>query len=170
MERTKQPRPSRRRQRDGGVRFERLETLLRLALEMRVKAEGLTLVEIERTYGVSRRTAERMRDAIDRVFPELEQVNPGEKPKRWRIKPGTIDRLSALSSDDLVAVQTAARVLREQALVDQAQRLELLSIRLRSLIRGELARKIAPDLEALAEAEGTARGRVPPGGVGAAGK
>src|SRR5271165_5483473 len=47
------------------VRFEKLETLLRVALDMRGNAEGLSLADIERDFGISRRTAERMRDAIE---------------------------------------------------------------------------------------------------------
>lgn len=59
---------------DGGrrVRFEKLETLLRVALDMRGNAEGMSLTDIEREYGVSRRTAERMRDAIE-AAEELKQ-------------------------------------------------------------------------------------------------
>jgi hypothetical protein len=62
------------------MRCEKLESLLRVALDLRGNAEGLSLVDIQRRYGVSRRTAERMRDAIERVFPQLEQANPGELP------------------------------------------------------------------------------------------
>jgi hypothetical protein len=76
-----------------GVRFEKLETLLRVALDMRGNAEGLSLADIEREYGISRRTAERMRDAIERVFPQMEQANPGELPKRWRIRAGALSGL-----------------------------------------------------------------------------
>jgi hypothetical protein len=38
---------------DGGprVRFEKLETLLRVALDMRGNAEGLSLADIEQDYG-----------------------------------------------------------------------------------------------------------------------
>ena len=58
------------------VCFEKLETLLRVALDMRGNAEGLSLADIGPDYGVSRRTAERMRDAIERAFPQVEQANP----------------------------------------------------------------------------------------------
>ncbi len=73
-------------EREPRVRFEKLETLLRVALDMRGNADGLSLAEIERDYAVSRRTAERMRDAIERVFPQMKQANPRELPKRWRIR------------------------------------------------------------------------------------
>jgi hypothetical protein len=82
--------------RGSGVRYEKLESLLRVAFDLRGNAEGLSLEAIQRRYGVSRRTAERMRDAIERVFPQLEQANPGELPKRWRIRPDVISNLLRL--------------------------------------------------------------------------
>src|SRR5262249_54216849 len=45
------------------VRYAKAETVLRLALDMQGTREGLTLEDIRDRYGVSRRTAERMRDA-----------------------------------------------------------------------------------------------------------
>jgi hypothetical protein len=68
--------------RGRALRYEKLETLLRVALDMRGNAEGISLDDIRQSYGVSRRTAERMRDAIERTFPQMEQVNRGELPKR----------------------------------------------------------------------------------------
>jgi predicted DNA-binding transcriptional regulator YafY len=105
---------------------------------------------------VGRRTAERMRDALERVFPQLEQANPGEVPKRWRIRAGALGNLVGFSVEELAALGTAVNVLRRDNLKEPAARLETLSAKLKSLIRPEAARRIAPDLEALTEAEGTA--------------
>ena len=44
--------------RGPGLRYEKLETLLRVALELRGNAEGLSLEDIQGRYSVSRRTAE----------------------------------------------------------------------------------------------------------------
>jgi predicted DNA-binding transcriptional regulator YafY len=113
-------------------------------------------VDIQRRYGVSRRTAERMRDAIERVFPQLEQANPGELPKRWRIRPGVISNLTGFSVEELAALNSAIKLLRRENLAEPLARLETLAAKLKSLIRPEAARRIEPDLEALTEAEGTA--------------
>lgn len=139
-----------------GLRYEKLETLLRVALDLRGNAEGLSLEDMQGRYGVSRRTAERMRDAIERVFPQLEQANPGELPKRWRIRAGTISNLAGFSLEELAALNSAVKILRRENLSEPLARLETLSAKLKSLIRPEAARRIEPDLEALAEAEGTA--------------
>jgi len=52
----------------GGImRYSRQEDLLRLAVMMQGSAEGVSIADIEQTFGVSRRTAERMRDAVLRA-------------------------------------------------------------------------------------------------------
>ena len=140
----------------SGLRYEKLETLLRVALDLRGNAEGLSLEDIQGRYGVSRRTAERMRDAIERVFPQLEQANPGELPKRWRIRSGIVSNLAGFSVEELAAVNSALKLLRRENLPEPMARLKTLSAKLKSLIRPEAARRIEPDLEALSEAEGTA--------------
>src|SRR5450759_4803818 len=142
--------------RGSGLRYEKLEILLRVALDMRGNAEGYSFDDIQSRYGVSRRTAERMRDAIERVFPQLEQANPGELPKRWRIRSGLISNLAGFSVEELAALNSAAKLLRRETLSEPLARLEMLSAKLKLLIRPEAARRIEPDLEALAEAEGTA--------------
>src|SRR5690606_12905081 len=117
-----------------GVRFEKLETLLRVALDMRGTAEGISLDDIQRTYAVSRRTAERMRDAIERVFPQMEQANPGEVPKRWRIRAGVLSSMVAFSAEELAALASAARFARRDNLDSVSDHLETLATKLKSLI------------------------------------
>ena len=141
---------------EPSVRFEKLETLLRVALDMRGNAEGLSLADIERDYGVSRRTAERMRDAIERVFPQIEQANPGELPKRWRIRTGALSNLIGISAEELSALNTAVGLMRRDDLAEPLARLETLSSKLKAMIHPDAARRIGPDLEILAEAEGMA--------------
>jgi len=138
------------------MRFEKLETLLRVALDMRGTAEGISLDDIQNAYGISRRTAERMRDSIERVFPQMEQANPGELPKRWRIRTSAINGLIGFSVEELAALMTAANLARRENMTETSRRLETLSVKLKSLIHPQVARRIGPDLEALTEAEGIA--------------
>ena len=51
------------------MRYARQEDLQRLALIMQGSAEGISLSDIEREFSVSRRTAERMRDAVPQRLP-----------------------------------------------------------------------------------------------------
>jgi predicted DNA-binding transcriptional regulator YafY len=102
------------------LRFEKLEVLLRVALDMRGTSEGVSLGDIQRDYTVSRRTAERMRDAIERVFPQMEQANPSELPKRWRIRSGPISDLVGFSIEEMTAIGTAVGIMRRDNLAEPA--------------------------------------------------
>ena len=50
---------------------------------------------------LSRRTAERLRDALERVFSQLELVNPNALPKRWRLPAGRANDLATVTTDEL---------------------------------------------------------------------
>ena len=62
------------------MRKEPATRLLHLARLLAAETTG-GLEDITAKFGVSRRTAERMRDAVAEVFPQLEEVK-GERPKR----------------------------------------------------------------------------------------
>ena len=54
------------------MRYEGLTNIVKLAIRMQGLRGGMTLDEIEAEFGVSRRTAERMRDAVQEAFGVLE--------------------------------------------------------------------------------------------------
>jgi hypothetical protein len=120
------------------MRYEKAEVLVRLALDLQGSLTGLSLDEIRERYApdpetpLSRRTAERLRDAIERLFPQLEQANPGELPKRWRLPAATANGLAAVDADELAALATAAAVLRRDNLNDQAEKVETAAAKLRA--------------------------------------
>lgn len=138
------------------MRHEKAETLLRIALAMYGSAEGISLDDIGRQHRVGRRTAERLRDALERLFPQMEIANPGEVPKRWCIRATAIRAFAEVSLDELAALRTAQTILRRENMTETVSRLELLAAKLEAMLRPETARRFAPDLEILAEAEGTA--------------
>ncbi len=138
------------------MRYEKAETLLRIALAMHGSAEGVSLDDIIRQHAVGRRTAERLRDALERLFPQMELANPGELPKRWRIRAAAVRSLVGVSLEELAALRTAQTILRRENMAETMDRLDLLAAKLEALLRPETARRLAPDIEILAEAEGTA--------------
>lgn len=138
------------------MRYEKAEIIHRIALDMQGSAEGLTLDDIRARYSdspVSRRTAERLRDAVDRLH-SIEHANPGEFPKRWRLR-GRRSVITSVTADELADLETAARVLRHDNMPVQARSVEKIAATLRAQSKGPAAR-IEPDLEALTEAEGLA--------------
>jgi hypothetical protein len=99
------------------MRYEKSETILRIALDTQGSTLGLSLEDIQRGYAdrpLSRRTAERLRDAVERLFPEIEQSNPGEVPKRWRLPGGAVGGLAKVTADELADLTTAISVLRRE--------------------------------------------------------
>lgn len=134
------------------MRFEKSENLFHLALTMQGTSEGLSLADIQNRLSVSRRTAERMRDALERIFPQIEQANPGETPKRWRIPSGTLNRLVGISPDELAELHNAIAILKRDNLTEQASILEGLSEKLKSASLSKDQR----DLEFLLQTEGLA--------------
>ena len=54
-----------------------------LVFYIQTKPEGITLKEISSRYNVSRRTAERLRDAILNVLPQVDELESDTKEKRW---------------------------------------------------------------------------------------
>lgn len=138
------------------MRHEKADNLLQLALEMQARRSGLSLGDIEDRFGVGRRTAMRMRDAAMRTFPQIEEVETGERTKRWRIPTGTLDRLVAVSVEELAALESAIRLLERDNRQDEAADLAGLSTKLRALLKPDIARRVEPDVEALLEAEGLA--------------
>ncbi len=129
---------------------------MQLALEMQAARYGLSLADIQSRFEVGRRTAMRMRDAVLRNFPQATEVETGEKTKRWRIPPGTLDRLTAVGADEIADLERACQVLLQAGQPDRAERLKGLAAKLRALMPADVQRKTEPDIDALLEAEGFA--------------
>ncbi len=141
------------------MRYEKAELVLRVAIDMQGSAYGLTLKDICNNYTeepLSRRTAERLRDAVERLFPQLEVANPGELPKRWRIPAGTVNGFANITADEVADLTTTISLLRRENMHAQAHSAERMLAKLRALMSRQTAAKLEPDLEALTEAEGLA--------------
>ena len=138
------------------MRYGNSESLLQLALELSASHGGLSLDDIEAKLGVGRRTAQRMRDAIGRVFPQLEEIQQQDRTKRWRLPPKALGRVADLQLDDIMALEVAANVLDRDNRTDAAASVRRVEAKARISLRAEDARRMEPDLEALMQAEGVA--------------
>lgn len=144
------------------MRHEKAEVVLRLAIELKASTMGLTLDEmgqrLQENFGskYGRRTVERLRDAVGRLYSEMEVVNPGEYPKRWRI-PGNAFALALQpSQEELTGLDVAVKLLRRHQLRHEADQLARLGAKIRSALPAPAARKLELDLQPLLEAEGVA--------------
>src|SRR5881396_3231140 len=116
------------------MRHEKAGRLLELARLLASTAEGLTLDEMAERLGVGRRTAERMRDAVREVFPQMEEV---EDPptRRFRIPSGLDGLFQAPTVEELAALATAAEMLAAAGAQTRARALRSLEQKVLSATR-----------------------------------
>ena len=134
------------------MRHEKGARLLELARMLAASAEGLTLDEMAEGLGVGRRTVERMRDAVREVFPQMEEVDD-PPTRRFRIPSGLDGLFQAPTPEEMAALAAAADFLANQGAVARAAALKSLEHKVLSATRAAARRRIAPDLEALLQAE-----------------
>jgi predicted DNA-binding transcriptional regulator YafY len=137
------------------MRLEKLADLIELARHLASSAEGLTLDEMAQVMGVSRRTAERMRDALQYVFPQLDEVSDPPM-KRFRILNGLDGFSQAPTTEELLELSKATAQLRAAGAEPRAEVLASLERKIRSATKAKTLRKLAPDVEALVRAEAIA--------------
>jgi predicted DNA-binding transcriptional regulator YafY len=134
------------------MRHEKASRLLELARLLASTAEGLTLDEMADRLDVGRRTVERMRDAIREVFPQLEEVDD-PPTRRFRIPSGLDGLFQAPTAEELAALNAAAEAWATQGSHTRAAALKALEHKVLSATRASARRRLAPDLEALLQAE-----------------
>ncbi|MEO8811337.1 MAG: WYL domain-containing protein [Caulobacteraceae bacterium] len=134
------------------MRHEKGARLLQLARLLAGTAEGLTLDEMSRALDVGRRTTERLRDAVRAVFPDLEEIDD-PPTRRFRIPGGLDGVFQSPNAEELSALRGAADLLDAAGAKVRADALRVLEHKILSAVRGSARRRIAPDMEALVQAE-----------------
>ena len=64
-------------------RYSRVSDIISLLILMQSKLNGVSLADIQEEFYVSRRTAERMRDSILNIMPQIEEIETDDRCKRW---------------------------------------------------------------------------------------
>lgn len=134
------------------MRHDKATRLLDLARMLAGSSEGMTLDEMARAMDVGRRTAERMRDAVWAAFPQMEAIDD-PPTKRFRIPSGLDSLFQTPTAEELAALRTAADSYAAGGAEGRSAALYALERKLMSALRGAARRKVAPDLEALIQAE-----------------
>ncbi|HMP62461.1 MAG TPA: WYL domain-containing protein, partial [Phenylobacterium sp.] len=137
------------------MRHEKAALLLELARALAATAEGLTLDEMAERIGVGRRTAERMRDALRDLFPQMEDIDD-PPTRRFRIPAGLDALFQTPDAEELSALRTAIETFRASGARTRASALEQLEAKVLAAMRAPARRRLAPDLEAVLQAEAIA--------------
>ena len=138
--------------------FGKASDLLRLAEMAAARHLGIGLSEIEETFGVDRRTAQRMTRALESCFPNIETVTDDQRRKFWRLR-GHDARLmlsQGIRDSELAAIDLAIRRAESEDEPLVAQALGSLRDRLLALMPGPHARRAEVDAGAVLEAHGFA--------------
>jgi len=136
------------------IRYERTEDIVRLVMIMQTRVSGVSLYDIQEEFKVSRRTAERMRDAVVRLFPQVEAYDSSDRLRRWKFASNSIN-LASFSPEEVAELESLKNRLNSEGLSDKSELLNEIITKIKSVNKIENT-KIETDAEALLEAEGYA--------------
>ena len=135
------------------MRLEKTVAVLTLARALAGHFEGLTLDEMAALLRVGRRTAERMRDAVEAAFGPLERGDDGRKA-RFRLAARSLGNFaSAPTAEELTELENAARVLEAAGDDSRAAALRSLRAKIGAALREADRRRLSVDVEAKLRAE-----------------
>ncbi len=138
------------------VRYAPAERLFRLARHLAGTRTGLTLDEMAAELDVGRRTAERLRDSLVTMFPQMDWWDDDERVRRWRLPGSALVGVIELRAEAVAAIEVAARECDGRGEANRAALLREASTTLRAVMRPDALRQAEPDIAALMEAEGIA--------------
>mgnify|MGYP000359397115 CR=1 FL=1 len=135
--------------------FSKAVDLLRLA-RLASSFSGISLSEIETEFECVRRTAQRMTEALCRVFPDTEDYVDALGHKRWRVPRRKVAEFFAPSAEEVAALELAGGVLDREGMSREALQLRSLRETIAILMPDQRRSRIEADEEALLEAMGHA--------------
>lgn len=139
------------------MRYARNADLIRLALRMQGTAEGLSLNDIKAEFGVSRSTAERMRNTLLDTLPQIEARGMPGGEKRWRLPPRCLGGVTQPTLDEITALHRARELAAREGDSTTTHALASLVARLQATLPAPVRTRLEPDIAALLEADGVAR-------------
>ena len=90
-------------------RYSRVSDILDLAVFMSSRLQGVTISEIAQRYNVSRRTAERMRDSLTCIFPQIDEIETEDNQKHWGFTNYSISQFINFTPKELVNLEQLQR-------------------------------------------------------------
>ncbi len=136
------------------MRYERVEDIVKLVIMMQTQSRGVSLYDIQEEFEVSRRTAERMRDAVVRIFPQIETFDSSDKIRRWKFKT-SFNGLVAFTPEEILELESAKNKFDAEGFQEKSDCLNEIIRKLKVVNKKDTA-TIETDVEALLEAEGFA--------------
>ena len=129
--------------------FSKAQDLIRLARLAATRRTGVGLDEICEEFAVSHRTAQRMTDALETLFINVEAVDGPDRRRRWRLADPMLDRLQIRQETAIEAVEIASRTARSDGRLRHAAALDDLRDGLLARLTPKDALRTETDVEAV---------------------
>lgn len=138
---------------DDKPRYSRISDIITLLTLMQSRVQGITLKNIEKELNVTRRTAERIRDALTTALPQIDEIETGSKEKHWGfVSSYFMNEVISFSPDEIAILEG----IKDGINVDfKKKTLESVITKLKALSRKQLT-KIDDAIELIMKSEGTA--------------
>ena len=135
-------------------RYERILNIIDLIMKMQSNTLGVSLKEIQESYNVSRRTAQRMKDIVMDLYPQVTELQTNSKIKRWGFK-GKPVNLFDFNSDDITDLENIKELCKINNLSDKISVLNKVIESIKSANNPNLS-TLENDIEVMMECEGYA--------------
>ncbi|MGP9789961.1 helix-turn-helix transcriptional regulator [Roseinatronobacter sp. NSM] len=132
--------------------FSKAQDLIRLAQMAAARRSGISLEEICDEFGVSHRTAQRMTDALEDTFGNVEAVDGDDRKRRWRLLDPGLARLQLRHETAVEALEIAARTANAEGRLRHAHALN--DLRDGLLMKSPARARVEADAEAVLAAMG----------------
>ena len=86
-------------------RYSRVSDIIELIILMQSKVAGVSLNDIQEEFNVSRRTAERMRDSVLNLLPQVGEIPTDSRVKRWGFINYSMNELVSFSKDEIATLE-----------------------------------------------------------------
>ena len=90
---------------DDKPRYSRVTDIIELIILMQSKVAGVSLNDIQEEFNVSRRTAERMRDSVLNLLPQVGEIQTDSRVKRWGFINYSMNELVSFSKDEIATLE-----------------------------------------------------------------
>lgn len=138
-------------------RYSRISDILQLLVLMQANPLGVTIQEIQQEFNVSRRTAERMRESITNIFPQIDELESNDRVKHWGFTGGYLNEIIVFTPEELANLE---KLKEKQIFEDKANLLDSTINKIKALSRKSY-NKIENVLEILLQTEGYAVHQMP---------
>ena len=142
---------------DDKPRYSRISDILDLITLMQSRVLGITLSDIVDELHVSRRTAERLRDAIIDILPQIDEIETVGKEKHWGFTSGYMNEIINFTPDEIAILEG----IKDGLQVDfKKKTLESVITKLKALSRKQI-HKVDDAIELIMKSEGVAVSQKP---------